>query len=94
MAALSHDGVGPPPSARPPGKPLVFKEHWTAALSDQLRLFTVQLVCSGGSSAIAKTVVAPLERIKVCSVEAHVHGRAHGRSWPPLRVACTYNHAW
>lgn len=41
-----------------------FKQPWTASLYDQLRLFSVQLLCSGGSGALAKTAVAPLERIK------------------------------
>ncbi|KAG2454149.1 hypothetical protein HYH02_001185 [Chlamydomonas schloesseri] len=59
-------------NGRPPGKPLVIKENWTAALSDQLRLFSVQLVCSGGSSAIAKTMVAPLERIKILLQVQHM----------------------
>ncbi|GFR50815.1 hypothetical protein Agub_g13090, partial [Astrephomene gubernaculifera] len=66
------NAAGPLAGARPPGKPLVFKEHWTAALSDQLRLFGVQLICTGGSSAIAKTVVAPLERIKILRQVQHM----------------------
>jgi len=32
---------------------------------DQARLFSVQLLCAGGSGAIAKTSVAPLERVKI-----------------------------
>ncbi|PNW78500.1 hypothetical protein CHLRE_09g394800v5 [Chlamydomonas reinhardtii] len=63
---------GPLASGRPPGKPLVIKENWTAALSDQLRLFSVQLICSGGSSAVAKTMVAPLERIKILLQVQHM----------------------
>ncbi|KAG2432586.1 hypothetical protein HXX76_008930 [Chlamydomonas incerta] len=63
---------GPLANGRPPGKPLVIKENWTAALSDQLRLFSVQLICSGGSSAIAKTMVAPLERIKILLQVQHM----------------------
>lgn len=31
----------------------------------QVRSFVVQLLCSGGSGALAKTAVAPLERAKV-----------------------------
>ncbi|GLI65280.1 hypothetical protein VaNZ11_008772, partial [Volvox africanus] len=72
MAASDDSPVAFSSTARPPGKPLVFKEHWTAALSDQMRLFTVQLVCSGGSSAIAKSVVAPLERIKILRQVQHM----------------------
>ncbi|GIL56625.1 hypothetical protein Vafri_11963 [Volvox africanus] len=72
MTVSDDSPVAFPSTARPPGKPLVFKEHWTAALSDQMRLFTVQLVCSGGSSAIAKSVVAPLERIKILRQVQHM----------------------
>ncbi|KAG2487872.1 hypothetical protein HYH03_013585 [Edaphochlamys debaryana] len=53
-------------------KPLVYKEHWTAALADQAQLFSVQLVCSGGSGAVARTVVAPLERIKILRQVQHM----------------------
>lgn len=42
-----------------------FKEPWTSLAIDNLRGFSVQLACAGGSGAIAKTVVAPLERVKV-----------------------------
>ena len=43
------------------------KEPWTATYFDNLKLFSVQLACAGGSSAIAKTAVAPLERVKASS---------------------------
>lgn len=51
---------------------VAFKEPWTAALYDQLRLFSVQLLCSGGSGALAKTAVAPLERIKILRQVQHM----------------------
>ena len=42
-----------------------FKEPWTVLALDNLRGFALQLACAGGSGAIAKTAVAPLERVKV-----------------------------
>lgn len=45
-----------------------FKEPWTSLALDNLRGFSVQLACAGGSGAIAKTAVAPLERVKVSQV--------------------------
>lgn len=42
-----------------------FKEPWTATLADNVRALGIQMVCAGGSGAIAKTAVAPLERVKV-----------------------------
>lgn len=42
-----------------------FKEPWTSLALDNLRGFSIQLACAGGSGAIAKTAVAPLERVKV-----------------------------
>lgn len=42
-----------------------FKQHWGPAFLDTLWSFSIQLVCAGGSGAIAKTAVAPLERVKV-----------------------------
>lgn len=42
-----------------------FKEPWTSLVVDNVRGFSVQLACAGGSGAIAKTAVAPLERVKV-----------------------------
>jgi hypothetical protein len=50
-----------------------FKEPWTATLVDNLRSFGIQLVCAGGSGAIAKTAVAPLERVKVKGTEHIEH---------------------
>ncbi|KAF8055733.1 cation/proton exchanger 4 [Scenedesmus sp. PABB004] len=41
------------------------REPWTALALDNLRGFSVQLACAGGSGAIAKTAVAPLERVKI-----------------------------
>ena len=34
-------------------------------MGDALRLFSLHALCLGGSGALAKTAVAPLERIKV-----------------------------
>ena len=69
---------------------IAFKEPWTAALYDQLRLFSVQLLCSGGSGALAKTAVAPLERIKVMAApgggDAHISKTSRLR--PPVARWC------
>jgi hypothetical protein len=42
-----------------------FKEPWTVLALDNIQGFLIQLACAGGSGAIAKTTVAPLERVKV-----------------------------
>ena len=42
------------------------QEPWSAVLWDALRLFSLHALCLGGSGALAKTAVAPLDRIKVC----------------------------
>lgn len=55
-----------------------YQEPWTAALFDNARALSLQLVCAGGSGAIAKTAVAPLERVKVCLVCA-LRRRRRGR---------------
>ena len=44
----------------------MYKEPWTATVWDQLNQFSLQLAVVGGSGALAKTAVAPLERVKVC----------------------------
>lgn len=49
----------------PTSHPHRFKEPWTDLALDNLQGFLIQLVCAGGSGAIAKTAVAPLERVKV-----------------------------
>lgn len=46
------------------------QESWAAAFLDNARQFSVQLVCAGGSGAMAKTAVAPLERAKVRAARA------------------------
>ena len=56
----------PPRRLQPVAKPLRIKESWVAALPDHAKALGVQLLCSGGSGALARTAVAPLERIKVC----------------------------
>jgi hypothetical protein len=50
------------------------KEPWTSLALDNLHGFAIQLACAGGSGAIAKTAVAPLERVKVCSSTACTAG--------------------
>lgn len=42
-----------------------FREPWTVLAMDNIQGFLIQLACAGGSGAIAKTAVAPLERVKV-----------------------------
>jgi hypothetical protein len=42
-----------------------FKEPWTVLALDNIQGFLIQLACGGGAGAIAKTAVAPLERVKV-----------------------------
>jgi len=41
---------------------------------DNIQGFLIQLACAGGSGAIAKTAVAPLERVKVSSVTCALGG--------------------
>lgn len=65
---------GEAPDSRATGS-FTRKEPWTATYFDNLKLFSVQLACAGGSSAIAKTAVAPLERVKV----PHSGGAGHDR---------------
>ncbi len=47
-----------------PSVPPQFTAHWTNLLADNTRYLTVQLLGTGGSSALAMTATAPLERIK------------------------------
>lgn len=44
---------------------LLYEDRWEASAIETMRLFTIQLLCAGGSGAIAKTAVAPLERVKI-----------------------------
>lgn len=53
--ASSSDTLVPPSEEDP----------WTATVWDNLRVYAQQLSTVGGAAAIAKTTVAPLERIKV-----------------------------
>jgi hypothetical protein len=65
--------------AAPPLNPAWNQESWAATFLDNARQFGVQLVCAGGSGAIAKTAVAPLERAKVRCVAATAPGAANPR---------------
>ncbi|KAL3140504.1 hypothetical protein ABBQ32_005089 [Trebouxia sp. C0010 RCD-2024] len=48
------------------------QETWSAGAFDSLKLFSLHLTAIGGSGAAARTVVAPLERIKILlQVEGH-----------------------
>lgn len=47
-----------------------FKEPWTVLALDNIQGFLIQLACGGGAGAIAKTAVAPLERVKVSMAAA------------------------
>eukprot|EP00877_Chromochloris_zofingiensis_P005931 jgi/Chrzof1/1591/Cz10g13190.t1 len=65
---MSQDTSPPDTLYTPDSSPdpsIKFKEPWTVSVVDNLRSFGTQLVCAGGSGAIAKTAVAPLERIKI-----------------------------
>lgn len=42
-----------------------YTPHWTTRAFDSAKLFSIQFLTVGGSGAIAKTAVAPLERVKV-----------------------------
>lgn len=42
-----------------------YKEPWTATWVDMFYRFSMQLASAGGSGAIARTAVAPLDRVKV-----------------------------
>jgi hypothetical protein len=48
-----------------------YQDTWRATMLDSLWLFTLQLLSAGGSGAIAKTAVAPLERAKVGDAALH-----------------------
>lgn len=45
--------------------PPSFKSTWLATLRDNLKVYSEHLATAGGAAAVAKTTVAPLERIKV-----------------------------
>lgn len=49
---------------------------------DNIQGFLIQLACAGGSGAIAKTAVAPLERVKVRQSSKHCYS-----------TCCTSSHA-
>jgi len=58
--------------AAPPLNAVWNQESWAATLLDNARQFGTQLACAGGSGAIAKTAVAPLERAKVRALSVAV----------------------
>ena len=68
---------------------MVYKEPWTATVWDQLNQFSLQLAVVGGSGALAKTAMAPLERVKVrTSVLCLGHCQEPGTSNSPLTCGC------
>ncbi len=60
-----NSGNGSPGPASSSGSGVLYEDTWEVSALETARLFTVQLMCAGGSGAIAKTAVAPLERVKV-----------------------------
>lgn len=65
-----------------------FQEPWSASAWDSLRLFSLHLVAIGGSGALARTALAPLERIKVLMpTQSRCCQQIHCQSDPvPLRL--------
>ena len=60
QSELPFSAESTPPSS------IRFKSHWGPEFLDTAWRFSIQLTCAGGSGALAKTAVAPLERVKVC----------------------------
>ena len=79
IAALSAPvllHLSPPSRCRHGGLPSA-NEPWTAIVGDAMRLFSLHALCLGGSGALAKTAVAPLERIKVSPGQAESYAASH-----------------
>ncbi len=57
-----------------------YREPWSATLLDQAKLFASHLLCVAGSGALAKTAVAPLERIKVRRSPRSIRATAQAHS--------------
>mmetsp|Transcript_7148 Transcript_7148/g.17156 ORF Transcript_7148/g.17156 Transcript_7148/m.17156 type:complete len:108 (+) Transcript_7148:114-437(+) len=49
-----------------------YSPHWTARAADNTKLFLIQLLTIGGSGALAKTAVAPLDRVKLLMQVQHM----------------------
>lgn len=75
-APSATDGV---PSTSASASGVLYEDSWEVSALETARLFTVQLLCAGGSGAIAKTAVAPLERVKV---GRDAWGGTHVVEWP------------
>lgn len=60
----------------------MYQDAWEASALETMRQLTITLLCAGGSGALAKTAVAPLERVKVqhASYGQHAHAHAHTMS--------------
>ena len=56
-------------SSQQPFAAATIQEPWSASAWDGLRLFSLHLTAIGGSGAAARTVLAPLERIKVLQLK-------------------------
>lgn len=65
IGLLAHHTDNPQSRCAAPLAACSIPEPWAATVWDTLKLFSLQLGTLGGSSAIAKTAVAPLERVKV-----------------------------
>lgn len=62
---------------------------------DNLRLFGVQMACTGGAGGLAKTAVAPLERVKLLmQVNGMRTGALQGQPSAPLKLSQTLSKLW
>mmetsp|Transcript_15731 Transcript_15731/g.44017 ORF Transcript_15731/g.44017 Transcript_15731/m.44017 type:complete len:320 (-) Transcript_15731:209-1168(-) len=63
-----------------------YTPHWTTRAFDSAKLFSIQLLTVGGSGALAKTAVAPLERVKILmQVQSMSTGHKYAGPWDALR---------
>lgn len=65
--------VNPPYDYAPAGP----NDYQMDLVLHQLKSFGIQLLCSGGSGALAKTAVAPLERAKVWPIQHQTMHAVH-----------------